>query len=81
MVESAQNQAHPTRLSKIYVHTKFQLIWPLNGQENPKNPLFLGLPIVRVIIILISPNAIVYIYPALALCLTPHEPGIACLIR
>ena len=36
MVESAQNQSHPTRLLKIYVHTKFQLIWPSNGQENKK---------------------------------------------
>ena len=40
MVESAQNQAHPIRLSKIYVHTKFQLIWPLNGQENKKTHFF-----------------------------------------
>ena len=42
MVESAQNQAHPIRLSKIYVHTKFQLIWPLNSQENPKKDFFGG---------------------------------------
>ena len=33
MVESAQNQSCPTHLSKIYVHTKCQLIWPSNGQE------------------------------------------------
>merc|ERR1712002_1051199 len=36
IVESAQNQSHPTHLLKIYVHTKFQLIWPSNGQENKK---------------------------------------------
>merc|ERR1712002_1069843 len=42
MVENAQNQNHPTRLSKIYLHSKFQLIWPSNGRENPKNQLFGG---------------------------------------
>ena len=42
MVENAQNQNHPTRLSKIYLHSKFQLIWPSNGQENPKEPTFWG---------------------------------------
>ena len=42
MFESAQNQSHPTRLSKTYFHSKFQLIWSSNGQENPKNPLFWG---------------------------------------
>ena len=36
MVKSVQNQNHPTHLSKIYHHSKFQLIWPLNGRENKK---------------------------------------------
>merc|ERR1711895_308319 len=36
MVKNAQNQNHPTCLSKIYLHSKFQLIWPSNGQENKK---------------------------------------------
>ena len=42
MVENAQNQNHPTRLSKIYLHSKFQLIWPSNGRENPKKRTFGG---------------------------------------
>ena len=36
MVKSAQNQSLPTCLSKIYFHSKFQLIWSSNGRENPK---------------------------------------------
>ena len=40
MFESAQNQSHPTRLSKTYFHSEFQLIWSSNGRENPKNTLF-----------------------------------------
>merc|ERR1712237_73486 len=27
---------------KTYFHSKFQLIWPSNGRENPKNSLFWG---------------------------------------
>merc|ERR1712002_907782 len=42
MVENAQNQNHPTRLSKIYLDSKFQLIWPSNGRENPKKTTFFG---------------------------------------
>ena len=42
MVKNAQNQNYPTRLSKIYLHSKFQLIWSSNGRENPKYTLFWG---------------------------------------
>merc|ERR1712002_383543 len=42
VVESAQNQNHPTRLSKIYLHSKFQLIWPSNGRKIQKKQLLGG---------------------------------------
>ena len=44
IVKNAQNQSHPTCLSKTYFHSKFQLIWSSNGRENPKWSLFGGSP-------------------------------------